>query len=337
MRSYTVGSRPAAELLGAVAVSTEAAYRSAIDRLPPPMQRIASYHAGLLHSEGRATRSARKRVRPALALCSARAAGADPVTALPAAVAVELTHDFSLLHDDIMDRDTLRRGRPSAWCVFGTGPVILAGDMLLALAYDMVADGALSQVLASAVLALACGQSDDLVFTRDPGITLERCEAMAAAKTGALLGAACELGARSAGADGATSRLLRQFGQEVGSAYQLADDLLGIYGDPQVTGKPVGADLAARKMSLPVVAALQSGTRAGADLAGLYFADQPMDVDSVTRAAMLVELAGGRDWARAELAARTEAAITSVTTADLDPAGIADLCTLADHLTLRDG
>ncbi|WP_344283561.1 polyprenyl synthetase family protein, partial [Actinomadura napierensis] len=261
--------------------------------------------------------------------------------ALPAAVAVELTHNFSLLHDDVMDGDRTRRHRPTAWTVFGVSAAILAGDGLLAGAYEALADApspdpaGAARVLSRAVLELVEGQSADTSFEDRTDVTLAECLAMAGGKTGALLGGACALGALYGGGAGRASRF-RVFGERLGLAFQLVDDLLGIWGDPAVTGKPVHSDLRNRKKSLPVVAALTSGTPAGEELAALYLRPGALGGGEPARAAALIEAAGGRDWAAAEADALVASALAELDAADPVPAAAAELRAVAHLLTHRD-
>src|SRR3984885_16319300 len=147
------------------------AMESAISRLTPDVRIVAAYHLGLADAEGNPTGGGSgKALRPALALLSARAAGAPAERGVTSARAVELVHNFSLLHDDIMDGDTERRHRPTAWTVFGVGAAILAGDALLALAQDLLledtAPGGLwaARCLSTAVTRLIAGQGEDLAF-----------------------------------------------------------------------------------------------------------------------------------------------------------------------------
>ncbi|MGW4794859.1 polyprenyl synthetase family protein, partial [Nonomuraea sp. NPDC004297] len=195
----------------------------------------------------------------------------------------------------------------------------------------------MARVLAAAVRELCVGQSLDLAFERHAEVGLAACLSMAEAKTGALLGAACELGALAAGAAPDRARRLREFGRELGVAFQLVDDLLGIWGDGAATGKPVGSDLAARKKSLPVVAALTSGTPEGERLARLY-ARPPgdtLDTAALTQAAHLVEQAGGRSWATEEAGRRLDTALLALHHARPDPSAAHDLETLAAAMTHR--
>jgi geranylgeranyl diphosphate synthase, type I len=282
------------------------AVAAAVERLSPDVRIVASYHLGLTDAEGRpAGRSgpAGKALRPALALLSARAAGAAPERGVPAAAAVEFVHNFSLLHDDIMDGDTERRHRPTAWTVYGVGAAILAGDALLVLAQDLLLEGPApqglwaSRCLSAAVQRLIAGQGADLAFERRDDVTLDECQQMAGDKTAALMACACSIGAIYVGAPADLAMGLAGFGAHVGLAFQLVDDLLGIWGAPEITGKPVRADLRARKKSLPVVAALTSGTEPGRELGALLRQTEALTEDDLVRAAGLVEQAGGRAWA----------------------------------------
>src|SRR5882724_7015075 len=136
----TAATRSAADILAWSRTAVDGALRTAVAQLPASMRRVASYHFGWCDSEGKpASGDTGKAVRPALALLCAQAAGGDPEAAVPAAVAVELVHNFSLLHDDVMDRDLMRRHQPAAWTVFGTADAILAGSALLSLAFQCIA------------------------------------------------------------------------------------------------------------------------------------------------------------------------------------------------------
>ncbi|MEU4262972.1 polyprenyl synthetase family protein [Streptomyces sp. NPDC025273] len=284
------------------------ALREAVSsHLGPEMSRIAHYHFGWADAEGRPTGTwSGKMLRPTLALLSARAAGATDGDGLPAALAVELVHNFSLLHDDIMDGDETRRGRATAWTVFGVPNAILAGDAMVTAATSVLlaarGAGALSATMSlmTATQRMIDGQTSDVEFERREDVTLSECLRMAGDKTGALLGCACALGAELVGAEEPLVEGLDAFGEHIGLAFQLADDLLGIWGDPDRSGKQVGADLRVRKKSLPVVAALNSP---GADeLRALYLGPEPMTERTVQRVTELVERAGGRDWAQDEAA-----------------------------------
>ncbi|MCL8015319.1 family 2 encapsulin nanocompartment cargo protein polyprenyl transferase [Streptomyces sp. AS02] len=334
-------------ILERVRASVDPELRAAVDSLPGSMRRIARYHFGWEHADGTpAAGNAGKAIRPALVLTAAAALGgpAARAAAVPAAVAVELVHNFTLLHDDLMDRDTTRRHRPTAWTVFGDADAILAGDALQALALRLLAEdtnpasAAAAARLADCVVELCAGQhADTAMEKRSPDdVALDEALAMAEAKTGALLGCACALGALYAGAADEDVVALDAFGREAGLAFQLIDDVIGIWGDPSHTGKPAGADLAARKKSLPVVAALTSGGPAAAELAALY--EVPYDgedEEGVARTALAVERAGGRDWAQAQAADRMARAMQELARAVPDPEEAGGLLSLAEFVTRR--
>jgi geranylgeranyl diphosphate synthase, type I len=318
------------------------AIAAAVDRLSPDVRVVAAYHLGLADSTGRPAGkgAAGKALRPALAVLSARAAGTEPERGVPPAAAVELVHNFSLLHDDIMDGDTERRHRPTAWTVFGVGAAILAGDAMLQLAHDLLLEGPApqglwaSRCLSAAVQRLIAGQGADLAFERRDDVTLDQCRQMAADKTAALMACACSIGAIYAGAP-AVAMGLAEFGAHVGLAFQLTDDLLGIWGSPDVTGKPVMSDLRARKKSLPIVAALTSQTAPGSELAELLARPEPLTEDELAHAAALVEAAGGREWVEAEADAALAAAGKRLAETDMPDDVQAEFAGIAEFITAR--
>ena len=204
-----------------------------------------------------------KRLRPVLVLLACEACGGDPVTALPAACALEMVHTYSLIHDDLpaMDDDDLRRGRPTNHVVFGEALAILAGDALLTLAFEVVARDVRPPAAAAACcadLAVAAGRAGmvggqvvDMEAEHTPCGTLEELEAIHRRKTGALLASALTMGARIAGADAATVELLARYGRCLGLAFQITDDLLDVRGDSQSLGKAVRKDAAHGKLTYP--------------------------------------------------------------------------------------
>ncbi|MEV8531073.1 family 2 encapsulin nanocompartment cargo protein polyprenyl transferase [Streptomyces sp. NPDC051211] len=335
----------AAALLEQTRETVNPQLRRTVEELPGSMRRVAMYHFGWEQADGSPSAGqAGKAIRPALVLASAQALGgpggpAAADAAVRAAAAVELAHNFTLLHDDVIDEDARRRGRATAWTVFGIPDAIITGDAMLALALRLLAEdphpasAGASARLASCVIELCAGQQADCAFEQRTHVSLDECMAMAMAKTGALLGCACALGALYAGAGPDEVDAMDGFGREAGLAFQLIDDLIGIWGDPEHTGKPAGADLLARKKSLPVVAALTSGTEAGRELAELYAG--PMTGDQVQRAADAVERAGGRDWAQAHAADRMGRAVHQLSRAVPDLGAAGGLLALAEFVTRR--
>lgn len=282
--------------------------RAAVDRLAPPMDTVAAYHFGWIDAQGNpADGDGGKAVRPALAVLSAQVPGAAPEVGVPGAVAVELVHNFSLLHDDLMDGDEQRRHRDTVWKVHGPAQAILVGDALFALANEVLLElgtveaGRATRRLTAASRALIDGQAQDISYEHRERVTVEECLEMEGNKTGALLACASSIGAVLGGADDRTADQLEKYGYHLGLAFQVVDDLLGIWGDPEATGKQTWSDLRQRKKSLPVVAALAAGGPASERLGELLAADaKSIDFDTFSeeefaaRAALIEEAAWPR-------------------------------------------
>ncbi|MGW4249508.1 polyprenyl synthetase family protein [Nocardia sp. NPDC004722] len=318
----------------------EPVLRSAVGSLADPLDRMAGYHFGWCDPDGvEITGAQGKALRPALTFAAATACGGDIAAARYAAAAVELLHNFSLVHDDVMDTDPFRHGRPTVWRVWGETNATLLGDALQALALGVLCDGAPEGVAAEAVIRLSratvtlCrGQYEDCAFETRPTVTVDEYLTMAAGKTGALLGCACALGALCAGADHRVVSAMHTFGTELGLVFQLVDDFIDIWGDPQITGKPAHSDLIHRKQSFPVVCALESETDAGRDLARLYQSRHPMTAARAARAADMIEQAGGRQCTLRRASAALDAAFEA-----LPDEGVAtDLAALAQLVAHRD-
>lgn len=338
------GDRSASEILAWSRTVLAPSMRAAVDSLPSSMRHVVGYHLGWWEADGTITQApGGKAIRPALTLLSSLAVGGAADDAAPAAVAVELVHNFSLLHDDVIDRDETRRHRLTAWRVFGVGDAILAGDALLALALDVVRSGRLadrnlrsaelSRTLVDAVQALIDGQHDDLAFETRNDVALDECVAMAERKTGALFKCACIVGALAGGGEPEQVDHLAQFGSRLGLAFQVADDFLGIWGDPQATGKPARSDLRNRKKSLPIVAAVESGTAAGDELASWLGREGEITTVDLEDAAALVHDAGGREWIHSTLAELQHELDVHLGAVAPDGRGSADLGELARLVT----
>jgi geranylgeranyl diphosphate synthase type I len=280
-------------------------------------------------------------VRPALTLLSAEAAGADAAVAVPGAAAIELVHNFSLLHDDVMDGDRERRHRPTVWALSGVPTAIIAGDALMVLALQLLLEvpgatgTAAARRLVGATAAMIEGQVDDMTFESRIDVDLDACITMEARKTGAVLACAASIGAELAGAPAPVVDALDDFGMHLGLSFQAVDDLLGIWGDPAVTGKPANSDLTTAKKSLPVVAALDANQAAATELRSLL-ATPGLDAEQRRRAAELIETCGAREhtaeFARRELVFACEA----LETADLEPAAVQELLSVAHFVVERD-
>ena len=292
------------------------------------------YHLGWADADFQsANYDAGKRLRPVLTLLCCEASGGEWQSALPAAAAVELLHNFSLVHDDIEDGDPVRRGRLTLWKVWGSAQAINAGDALYTFAHMALNSLRVpaDRILAArrrfdrASLILTQGQHLDLGFESRSSVSESEYLRMIEGKTAALIEASCGLGALVSGCDCAPR--YEAFGRGLGLAFQIQDDVLGIWGDPAVTGKPAGNDIRKRKKSLPVAYGLDRSER----LAELY-AQSDMDV-----AAVMTELdrTGAREYATQMAAQHHRQALESLdATGDQNPA-IDALHELADSLLDR--
>ncbi|MHC3470009.1 polyprenyl synthetase family protein [Streptomyces sp. 7R007] len=333
-------TRPA-DVLDRCRVLVRPALEDAVARLHPWVGEMAAYSLGWCEVGGApVAASGGKGVRQALAVLGAEAAGAPGRAGVPAAVAVELVHTFSLLHDDIMDGDQARRRRPTVWKAYGTGPAILAGDALFALAVETLAvtpAGARAvRTLSAALGDLVRGQADDLLFADRPWTGPDRVRpaeyrTMAEHKTGALLGCAAALGALLGGASAATAAALDRVGRHLGVAFQIVDDVLGLWGDPAVTGKAVHGDLRERKKTYPVLAALHRSPATAADrLTALVEAGRHDE------AAGFLDALGGRSAAREEARRHVAAAEAALVAACPHAGALEDLRSLQAFLVRRD-
>lgn len=219
---------------------------------------------------------------------------------MPGAVAVELLHNHSIVHDDVIDEDELRRGRRTVWSAYGAGTAVLVGDALAA-----AAAGHLSQMdtaparralamLVDAFRRICAGQAADLELERSGVASVEDYLQMASDKTSALLACAAGIGATLSGADKATIDQLQAACSDLGLAWQAANDVEDIWGDPAVTGKPPLSDLRQGKLTLPVLAALTSDTPAGRELALCRASFTGSDLKDLEHIADLIIQAGGR-------------------------------------------
>ena len=314
----------------------------AITRQPglEDMHHILAYHMGW-EGEGAGPEARGKRIRPLLVLLSAAAAGGDWPRALPAAAAVELVHNFSLVHDDIQDQSPLRRGRATVWTKWGAAQAINAGDTLFTLAQiallrlseTVSAEIALrsASLLQETCLALTQGQYMDLSYESRGDLTLEAYWPMVSGKTAALLSACTQLGALAAQASDPVCLAYYRFGKFLGLAFQAQDDLLGIWGDAALTGKSTESDLLSGKKALPVLYGLSLGGpfaarwRRGAITTG--------DVPAL---AAQLELEGGRRYTLERANELTDQALDAL--AEASPQGEAGeaLETLAKRLLQRE-
>ena len=253
-------------LITILSPAIEAELQRQITRLDKPRTRpfyeILTYHMGWT-GEGAGSEAQGKRIRPLLVLITCSACNADWKEALPAAAAVELIHNFSLVHDDIQDNSSQRRGRDTVWVKWGKPQGINAGDSLFVLSNQAILDLALTypsevvikaaRILHDTCLDLTCGQYLDMSYEQRTDLTTEDYWPMIGGKTAALLAACSALGSLLSEVDEVAQNAYRDFGYYLGLAFQVQDDFLGIWGDSVLTGKSAESDLVSGKKSLPVI------------------------------------------------------------------------------------
>lgn len=315
-----------------------------ISRLDTPRTKhfyeMLTYHMGWT-GEAAGPEATGKRIRPLMVLLSAAASGGDWKLALPAAAAVELVHNFSLVHDDIQDNSPKRRGRDTTWVKWGAPMAINVGDALFVISNQSIIDlkenypaevvVRAAEILNNICLELTRGQFLDILYEARTDLTVEDYWPMIAGKTAALLSACCHIGSLLGGADDSKQEAYRSFGHYLGLAFQVQDDILGIWGDETITGKSTASDLVEGKNSLPVLAGLaKKGKFAERWAQGSI---RPEEVEEVRRS---LASEGGLIAAQDASKQMTDLALMSLREAD--PRGEAGeaLSELADKLLRRD-
>ncbi|MDL1909853.1 polyprenyl synthetase family protein [Chloroflexi bacterium CFX6] len=314
-----------------------------ISRLDQPRTKrfhdMVAYHMGWT-GEGAGPDATGKRIRPLLVLLCASACGANWQFALPAAAAVELVHNFSLVHDDIQDNSPKRRGRDTVWVKWGAPMAINVGDALFVMSNQAIvrlkgnfpAEVVLktAEILHDTCLDLTRGQFLDMSFAARTDLTTDDYWHMIAGKTAALLSACCHIGAILGGADEEKQTAYKSFGQFLGLAFQVQDDILGIWGDETITGKSATSDLVEGKKSLPVLAGLSVNGKFAA-----RWRQGPIEPHEVEDLARLLASEGGYETAHEASSQMTELAMLNLREAD--PQGEAGdlLFGLAERLLKR--
>ncbi|MBI2913106.1 MAG: polyprenyl synthetase family protein [Chloroflexi bacterium] len=340
---------PPAAILARYRREVDVHLRSLLTRDDPPLlYRMVRYHLGWEDADGRpAEAGGGKALRPSLCLLACQAVGGEWRRALPAAVALELVHNFSLVHDDIQDRDRERRHRPTVWSLWGEGQAINAGDVLLALAHVSLLGlverglppGAVlkaARILDEATLEMVEGQAMDLSFEERLDVGLAAYLEMIEKKTGALFDASLGLGALVGGGDAPLLEAMGRCGRLLGVAFQLRDDMLGVWGAESQTGKEAAADIRRRKKSLPAVYALSHAE--GSTLEELRSAySRPElsdgDVSLVLRAMYALE---AREYCRGLAEERKTAALAALDAIDFKSPAADELRATAAFLLAQD-
>ncbi len=274
-----------------------------------PFYGMMGYHMGWLDEDFSQTpQKSGKRLRPMLCLLACKAAGGDPFDALPAAAALELIHNFSLVHDDIQDNSPTRRHRKTVWKIWGQPHAINVGDGLFAIAFLCLNKlgkklsgtrlNTMYEHFSTACLRLCEGQYMDMMFETQVDVNENDYLTMIAGKTGALLSCAAHLGALVATDEETILEKYRIFGEKLGLAFQIQDDILGIWGDPKVTGKPIADDLLKRMKTLPVIYALKREKEWGEHTLQDFYAQDSITQSSIPTILGLLDRLQASDYAR---------------------------------------
>jgi len=295
-----------------------------VARLDAPRTKLfhemLTYHMGWT-GEGAGPEATGKRIRPILVVLTTASCGADWKSALPAAAAVELVHNFSLVHDDIQDNSPKRRGRDTAWMKWGAPMAINVGDALFVVSSQAIIDlkqnfpakivMKATEILHNTCLDLTRGQFLDMSYEERKDLGVEDYWPMVSGKTAALLSACCHIGALLGGADEEKQEVYRSFGHYLGLAFQVQDDILGIWGDEKVTGKSVASDLVEGKNSLPVLAGLSRRGRFAE-----RWAQGPIKREEVIEVSRLLAVEGGLLAGQDAAKQMTDLALKSLEEAD---------------------
>lgn len=314
------------------------------DRQGDPFYGMLHYHMGWADQELNATEDkAGKRIRPLLCLLTCQASGGDWQQAIPAAAAIELVHNFSLIHDDIEDKSPTRRGRSTLWTLWGMEQAINSGDALFALSHLAMARlsdrGVSPEITVDALrrfdetcVALTFGQHRDMAFERVSWVTVDEYIEMIEGKTAVLLALSAELGAKVAGRNTETQAHYAQFGLQSGLAFQVIDDILGIWGDEVKIGKSASTDILTKKKTLPVLYGLEQNE----ELRHLYETTLHPDDAFVKKAIGCLNSLGAHEFAMDKAATYASNALTHLEAAQPEGEAGEAIHQLADMLLKRD-
>ncbi len=313
-----------------------------------PVYEVLAYHLGWRDERLQpASGVGGKRFRPALCLAVALAVCGDAARAVGIAAAIELLHNFTLIHDDIQDRSRVRRHRPTIWALWGDAQAINAGDALFVLSQIAALEAAralepgrgeeLVRRFNETALLIVEGQVLDLSFEQRSEVSVNEYLTMIERKTAALIAYSAWAGALVAGAPTEVAARLERFGRALGLGFQIRDDYLGVWGDPAVTGKPRGDDLRQRKKSLPIVLVLE---RAATDdrswLLDLWRRRTELTAEEVASVIALLERYAVRTALQEAVEQFHREALAELEALSLAPEGVASLLGLVAGLPLRE-
>ena len=283
-----------------------------------------------------------KRLRPVLTLMGANAFGQQTTPALPAALAVELFHNFTLLHDDIMDDAPLRRGKPTVHTKWDNNLAILSGDALLIAAYQALEIyeeslySQLTRVLSKTAIEVCEGQQYDMDFEKRTNVSEGEYLHMIKLKTAVLVGCALKMGALIAGASLKQSEEIYQIGESIGLAFQIQDDYLDAFGDPKSFGKQVGGDIIENKKTMLYYLAIELGTDTQKKELITLFSTRPQNpVDKIKTSCEIFYKTGAQEACRAKVNYYTNQALDQLKALSLNESGKNEIEKFAKALMAR--
>lgn len=336
------------EILNKYVPDVEQTIQAALEVASPFIRGMVGYHFGWLDQESKLVDFRKgKFLRPTLCLLTFEALQASYQAALPVAACLELIHNFSLVHDDIEDGDTERHGRPTVWAIWGKPLAINTGDFLYTLAFkclyqlDVTRFGSepvfgVQQLINQACLALTIGQDLDLRFEQLQDVTAEMYLDMVGGKTAALLEASIVSGAMLGTTNPLTVNHFRDFARNLGVAFQVRDDILGLWGDSAETGKSVDNDLRRKKKTLPVIYTLSqlTGPRR-MRLQKIYADSTPMTGDQIEFARECLQVVDAFNYTQGMVNRYVENSFSALNQIDNASSCQAELGTLAHYLVTR--
>ncbi len=320
--------------------------KSVLTSRQSPLYDMIRYHLGWIDEKGNRTDANNgKALRPTLCLLACQAVGGEYTRALPAAAAIELLHNFSLIHDDIQDNDRKRRHRPTVWAVWGKPQAINAGTAMRILTnvallrlkeLSVTPEKRLlvQQLLDETTLRLIEGQYLDIDYEKHADIDVNDYLKMVQGKTAALIACALEAGAALGTDDERLIKNLHDLGWNLGLGFQIRDDILGIWGDHDVTGKPLASDIQRRKKTLPIVHALENAQDGQKEVLTRFY-QNGKDSQSVSDILSILEVVGAQSYAQRMADNYCQEARRIISELDLETTARRDFEELVDFLQER--
>jgi geranylgeranyl diphosphate synthase type I len=320
-------------------IDQEIRRRLSLGQVTPAFSAMMAYQFGYVDEALRPIdESSGKRFRPLLCLLACEGVGGTVHQALTVAASIEILHNFSLVHDDIVDHDATRRHRPTVWKLWGEAQGINVGDGMFAIAGRAILDGLadpgivldIARRFGDTARALTEGQYLDMSFESQPNVRVDQYSVMVANKTGSLIEFSLWAGARIGGADAPTLTAISEFGSELGKAFQIRDDISGIWAPQDRTGKEPGKDLQNQKKTLPVLLAAERAHEPFRSVLAAYVQSESADISHVMDA---LDETGARPYAEERVDAHLSRARQALSEARISPTHVSALLDVASELT----